>query len=85
MQLSTLLRLQGAHRDLVAGNVVPRGFSLEFSDEPVLVKGFRKMARDHEYDVAEMALTTYLTAKEHGAPFTALPLFVVRELSLIHI
>ena len=31
-----------------------------------------------EFDVCEMALTTYLTAKAHGVRFTAIPAFLVR-------
>lgn len=79
MRLSTLTRPQGANRALVDGEVAVDGASLDFADEPVLVKGFRKMVRGVEFDVAELALTTYLTAKEHGAPFTALPIFLVRD------
>jgi len=79
MHLSTLTRLQGANRALIEGSVSPAGYTLDFAAEPVLVKGFRKMVRKLEYDVAEMALTTYLTAKEHGAQFTALPIFLVRD------
>src|SRR6478735_2099355 len=78
-QLLTLTRAQGANRALVSGEVVPSGYPLSFADEPVLVKGFRRMVRGLEYDVAEMALTTYLTAKEHGVAFTALPIFLVRD------
>jgi len=77
--LLTLTRAQGANRALIDGEVAPAGYRLSFADEPVLVKGFRKMVRNLEYDVAEMALTTYLTAKEHGARFTALPVFLVRD------
>ena len=44
----------------------------------MLVKGFRRMVRELEFDVSEMALTTYLTAREHGVAFTALPIFLVR-------
>jgi 4,5-dihydroxyphthalate decarboxylase len=51
---------------------------LRFEEIPVLVKGFRRMVRDLEFDVSEMALTTYLTAREHGVAFTALPIFLVR-------
>lgn len=79
MRLSTLTRPQGANRALIDGEVAVEGASLDFVDEPVLVKGFRKMVRGVEFDVAELALTTYLTAKEHGAPFTALPVFLVRD------
>ncbi|HEY0889085.1 MAG TPA: hypothetical protein VGE38_05675 [Nocardioides sp.] len=78
-QLSTLTRAQGANRALIDGDVTPSGYSLTFAEEPVLVKGFRKMVRGLEYDVAELAVTTYLTAKEHGAAFTALPIFIVRD------
>jgi 4,5-dihydroxyphthalate decarboxylase len=43
-----------------------------------LVDAFRKMVRGLEYDVCEMAITTYMTAREHGVPFTAVPVFLVR-------
>lgn len=79
MHLSTLTRPQGANRALIEGEVSSSGLSFDFVDEPVLVKGFRKMVRGLEFDVAEMALTTYLTAKEHGVAFTALPVFLVRD------
>jgi ABC-type nitrate/sulfonate/bicarbonate transport system substrate-binding protein len=76
--LTTLTRTQGANRALKDGTVAPAGFSLKFEEIPVLVKGFRRMVRALEFDVSEMALTTYLTAREHGVAFTALPVFLVR-------
>jgi 4,5-dihydroxyphthalate decarboxylase len=36
------------------------------------------MVRGLEFDISEMAITTYLCAKEHGKRFTALPIFLVR-------
>lgn len=78
-ELKTLTRPQGANQALISHEVAPDGWTLSFADEPVLVKGFRKMVRDDAYDVAELAVTTYLTAKEHGARFTALPIFIVRD------
>lgn len=36
------------------------------------------MCRELAYDVAEMAATTYFVAREHGKPFTALPIFLTR-------
>jgi hypothetical protein len=45
---------------------------------PVLVQAFRRMVRTLDFDVTEMAFTTYLVAKAHGKPFTALPVFLVR-------
>jgi 4,5-dihydroxyphthalate decarboxylase len=38
------------------------------------------MVRCTEFDVCEMAATTYLVAKAYGKPFTALPVFLVRGL-----
>ena len=78
-ELKTLTRAQGANQALISHEIAPTGWTLSFADEPVLVKGFRKMVREDAYDVAELAVTTYLTAKEHGASFTALPVFLVRD------
>jgi 4,5-dihydroxyphthalate decarboxylase len=76
--LTAVTRTQGANQALKDGTVTPAGFSLKFEEIPVLVKGFRRMVRALEFDVSEMALTTYLTAREHGVAFTALPIFLVR-------
>jgi 4,5-dihydroxyphthalate decarboxylase len=76
--LRTMTRTQGNNRAIKDGTVTPRGLQLEFEEIPVLVQGFRRMVRTLEFDVSEMALTTYLTAREHGVAFTALPIFLVR-------
>jgi 4,5-dihydroxyphthalate decarboxylase len=78
VQLSALSRSQGNNSRVKDGRVVPDGYSLDFEEVPVLVQGFRRMVRDLAFDVSEMALTTYLTAREHGVKFTALPIFLVR-------
>jgi ABC-type nitrate/sulfonate/bicarbonate transport system substrate-binding protein len=78
--LRTVTRTQGANEALKTGEVGPRGFRFSFEEVPALVSAFRRMVRDLEYDVSEMALTTYLIAKEHGVAFTALPVFLVRGL-----
>ena len=36
------------------------------------------MVRGNEFDICEMAITTYICAKEHGKPMTAVPVFAVR-------
>jgi 4,5-dihydroxyphthalate decarboxylase len=76
--LRTVTRTQGNNRALKDGEVTPQGFSFEFEEVPVLVDAFRRMVRNLEFDVSEMAFTTYLCAKEHGKPITALPIFLVR-------
>ncbi|MGH8947034.1 MAG: ABC transporter substrate-binding protein, partial [Acidimicrobiia bacterium] len=77
-RLRTVTRPQGNNQALIDGVVTPRSFDLEFVDVPVLVQGFRRMVRGLEFDVCEMAFTTYLCAREHGVGFTALPVFLVR-------
>jgi 4,5-dihydroxyphthalate decarboxylase len=78
VQLSALSRSQGNNSRVKDGTIAPEGYSLDFEEVPVLVKGFRRMVRELAFDVSEMALTTYLTAREHGVKFTALPIFLVR-------
>jgi 4,5-dihydroxyphthalate decarboxylase len=76
--LRAVSRTQGNNRALKAGEVTPTGYVLDFEEVPVLVQAFRRMVRTLEFDVCEMAVTTYLTAKAHGVAFTALPVFLVR-------
>jgi 4,5-dihydroxyphthalate decarboxylase len=76
--LRTVTRTQGSNRALKEGTVVPKRFGLAFEEVPVLVHAFRRMVRGLEFDVCEMALTTYLCARAHNKPFTALPVFLVR-------
>lgn len=78
LKLKTVTRTQGNNAALKDGTVQPRGFTFEFEEIPVLVDGFRRMVRGLEFDVSEMAATTYLCARAHGVKFTALPVFVVR-------
>lgn len=76
--LRTVTRTQGANEALKTGEVTPAGFRLEFEEVPVLPRAFRRMVRGLEFDVSEMALTTYLVARAHGVAFTALPVPLVR-------
>ena len=76
--LRTVTRTTGANAALKDGRVQPEGFAFAFEEVPVLVQAFRRMVRGLEFDVSEMALTTYLVAREHGVAFTALPVFLVR-------
>jgi 4,5-dihydroxyphthalate decarboxylase len=78
IRLTAVSRTQGNNAALKSGDVVPHGFALDFIEVPVLVRAFRRMVREFEFDICEMALTTYLCAREHGVAFTALPIFLVR-------
>ncbi len=76
--LTAVSRTQGNNAALKSGRVSPDGVTLAFEEVPVLPQAFRRMVRTREFDVSEMALTTYLVAKAHGVALTALPVFLVR-------
>jgi 4,5-dihydroxyphthalate decarboxylase len=76
--LSIVTRTQGNNAALKRGEVAPQHHRLEFVEVPVLVQAFRRMVRSLEFDITEMAITTYMCAREHGVPITAIPVFLVR-------
>jgi 4,5-dihydroxyphthalate decarboxylase len=77
-EYKTVTRTQGNNRALKDGAITPEHFKFDFVEFPVLVDGFRRMVRGLEFDICEMAITTYLCAKAHGVAFTAIPVFLVR-------
>lgn len=44
-----------------------------------------RMLRDQEFDACEVSLSSYIMAKSHGLPFTAIPVFPRRLFSQSHI
>ena len=78
LELRTVTRTQGNNKALKDGTVKPRGCTLEFVEVDPLIDAFRRMVRGLEFDVSEMAMTTYITARAHGKRFTGLPIFLVR-------
>ncbi|MGR3495964.1 ABC transporter substrate-binding protein [Citreimonas sp.] len=77
--LKTATRIQGNNRSLQDGSVTAPDFAFDIEEVNPLPRAFRRMVREGAYDVSEMALTTYITAKAHGAKLTALPIFLVRD------
>jgi len=78
LNLKTVTRTQGNNQALKDGAVKPKTFAFDFVEVPVLIDGFRRMVRGNEFDICEMAITTYICAKAHGKPMTAVPVFLVR-------
>jgi 4,5-dihydroxyphthalate decarboxylase len=78
LRFKTVIRTQGNNQALKDGSVKPRTFDFEFEEVPVLIDGFRRMVRGLEFDICELALTTYVCAKAYGKRFTAIPVFPVR-------
>jgi 4,5-dihydroxyphthalate decarboxylase len=66
-------------RALLAGEVAVPGIVLQPVHAGPIVGAFRKMVRGLEFDVCELALTTYLCARRFGAEFTAIPVFPYRD------
>lgn len=64
---------------LLKGQVPIAGVTPDFIEVKPIIAAFRRMVRDLEFDVCEMAAGTYLIAREHGSPFTALPVFTFRR------
>ena len=78
LKLKTVTRTQGNNRALKDGTVKPKTFEFAFEEVDPLIAAFRRMVRGNEFDICEMAITTYICARAHGKPMTAVPVFVVR-------
>ena len=78
LKLKTAIQSLGHTLALKDGSVRPQGFVFEFEEVPTIIQAFRRMVRGNEFDISEMAITTYLCARAFGHRFTALPIFLVR-------
>src|SRR5689334_15966953 len=78
--LKTAIGPYGHFAAIKDGSISPEGASLEQVEVTPIINAFRRMCRELEFDVCEMAITTYLTAKSYGLPFTAIPVFPLRAL-----
>jgi len=78
LKLKTVTRTQGNNSALKDGTVKPKTFDFDFVEVNPLIDAFRRMVRGLEFDICEMAITTYICAKAHGKPMTAVPVFLVR-------
>lgn len=78
MKLKTALVTRGHTQALKDGTVNPRTFDFDFEEVPVIIHAFRRMVRGLDFDISEMAITTYICARAHGKRFTALPIFPMR-------
>ncbi len=78
LKLKTVTRTQGNNQALKDGTVRPKTFAFDFEEVDPIIAAFRRMVRGNEFDICEMAITTYICAKAHGKPMTAVPVFLVR-------
>jgi 4,5-dihydroxyphthalate decarboxylase len=78
MQLKAATRTQGNNQALKDGSVQPKTFEFAFEEVDPIIAAFRRMVRGSEFDICEMAITTYICAKAYGKRMTAVPVFLVR-------
>lgn len=78
LKLATATGSLGNVQALKDGAVIAQTCTVGFAEITPLINGFRRMVRALEFDVCEMPFGTYLCARAHNKPFTALPVFLVR-------
>ncbi len=78
LRLSIAIGDHPATRALKSGLVEIDGVEAAFPDVRPQVATYRRMIRDREFDVCELAATTYLIARAFGYPLTAIPVFPYR-------
>lgn len=78
-KLTASFRTYGHTAALKDGRIGVDGAELDIIEVEPQIAAFRRMVRNLEFDICELAPTTYIIAKAHGAPFTALPIFFSRR------
>ena len=78
LRLRTAIATYGHTAALKAGSE-PDGVVWDHVEVSPIIAAFRRMVRDLEFDVCELAPTTYLMAREAGVPITAIPVFLMRK------
>jgi 4,5-dihydroxyphthalate decarboxylase len=69
----------GHTRAVTSGAIPIKGITPDFIKVAPIIGAFRRMVRDLEFDICEMAPTTYMIARALGSPFIALPIFLMRR------
>jgi len=77
LHLKTLLGDHPGTLALKRGDIRPDTVALDIADIPAAFVAFKRVVRDFEFDVAELAIVTYLMAKAHGKPYVLLPAVVL--------
>ena len=75
LNLKTVFRPLGHTTPLTDGTVTPQGFTMDYENVEPLIAAFRRMVRGSEFDICELAVTTYICAKSYGKKFTAIPIW----------
>ena len=77
--MRTAIGNYGYTTDLKNGAATSEKFEMDHVEISPITSVFRRMVRNMEFDLAEMALSTYLCARAHGKAMTGIPIFLVRS------
>jgi 4,5-dihydroxyphthalate decarboxylase len=77
LKLSTLLGNYPNAQALKSGAVKSDLVDFDFADVKVPNTAFKAVVRDAKFDVAELAIVTYLQAKTYGKPYVLIPTTVL--------
>ena len=83
--LRTLLGDYSTTHALRQGRLASPVVPLDFADVAVPNKAFKRVVRDLEFDVAELALMTFLMARSRAVPLRLLPVVVFSRNPLPHL
>jgi 4,5-dihydroxyphthalate decarboxylase len=77
IHLKTLLGDHPGTLALKKGEIRSPSVALDIADIPAAFVAFKRVVRDFEFDVAELAIVTYLMARAHGKPYVLMPVVVL--------
>lgn len=76
-RLKTLLGDYPTTQALRRGELTSPQVAFDFADVKQVATAFKRTVRGLEFDVSELAITTYLMAKAHGKPYVLMPAVVL--------
>ena len=75
-KLRTLLGDYRVTRAMKSGEICSADLAFDFAEVKVPNTAFKRVVRDLEFDLAELAIFTFLLARAHGKPLSLLPAVV---------
>jgi 4,5-dihydroxyphthalate decarboxylase len=82
VQLTMAVLNHGQWDALRDGSVQPEGITLQPIEVNPPTQIYRRQVRNLEFDVAEIAITTFLCARSFDIPITAIPVFSNRDVTM---
>ncbi len=77
LHIRTLMGDYPVTHALRSGQVRSPHIALDFADVPKSSQAFKRVVRDLEFDIAELAIVTFLMARAYGKPLVLMPAVVM--------